>query len=75
MPVKRNYWSNDLLTDDPDAWLERARQVPGSWWTHWDPWLAAHGGARHKAPTSTGNARYPPLMPAPGSYVVENVSV
>jgi len=75
VPVKRNYWTNDLLTDDPDAWLARARQVPGSWWTHWDPWLAAQGGARHKAPAATGNGDRPPLMRAPGRYVVEKVSV
>ena len=75
MPVKRHHWQNELLTDDPDAWLARARQVPGSWWTHWDPWIAAHGGALHKAPAATGSADYPALMPAPGSYVVENVSV
>jgi polyhydroxyalkanoate synthase len=74
MPVRRQHWTNDLLTDDPDEWLARAREVPGSWWTHWDPWLEAHGGARRKAPAATGSAAFPPLMPAPGSYVVEKVS-
>jgi polyhydroxyalkanoate synthase len=74
MPVKRNYWVNELVTDDPDEWLARAREVPGSWWTHWDPWLAAHGLRRRKAPAAAGNADYPPLAPAPGSYVVEKVS-
>jgi polyhydroxyalkanoate synthase len=74
MPVKRNYWVNELVTDDPDDWLGRAGEVPGSWWTHWDPWLAAHGLRRRKAPSAVGNADYPPLMPAPGSYVVEKVS-
>ena len=59
---------------DPDAWLARAREVPGSWWTHWDPWLAAHGGTRRQAPAATGSAAHPPLMPAPGGYVVEKVS-
>jgi polyhydroxyalkanoate synthase len=74
MPAKRNYWVNELITDDPDEWLARARQVPGSWWTHWDPWLAAHGTKRRKAPATTGSADYPALMPAPGGYVVEKVS-
>jgi polyhydroxyalkanoate synthase len=74
MPVKRHYWRNELLTDDPDAWLARAGQVPGSWWTHWDPWIASHGGKRRKAPAAVGSAAHPPLMPAPGSYVVEKVS-
>jgi polyhydroxyalkanoate synthase len=74
MPVKRNYWVNELLTDGADDWLARAREAPGSWWTHWDPWLAAHGNKRRKAPASTGSEDYPPLMPAPGSYVLEKVS-
>jgi polyhydroxyalkanoate synthase len=74
MPVKRNYWHNALVTSDPDEWLARATLVPGSWWTHWDAWLAARGGARRKAPATTGNAQFRPLMAAPGSYVVEKIS-
>ena len=74
MPVKRNYWENPVLTDDPDAWLERARQVPGSWWTHWDPWLRAHAGARRKAPAAPGSADYPALDAAPGRYVLEKAA-
>jgi polyhydroxyalkanoate synthase len=74
MPAKRNYWRNDRLTDDPDEWLARAAQVPGSWWTHWDAWIAAHGGKRRKSPSAVGDDAHPALMPAPGSYVVEKVS-
>jgi polyhydroxyalkanoate synthase len=74
MPAKRNYWRNDRLTDDPDEWLARAEQVPGSWWTHWDAWIAAHGGKRRKSPRAVGDDAHPALMPAPGSYVVEKVS-
>jgi polyhydroxyalkanoate synthase len=74
MPVKRHYWRNELVTDDADAWLARAEQVPGSWWTHWDAWIAPHGGTRHKAPALPGSATHAPLVPAPGSYVVEKVS-
>jgi polyhydroxyalkanoate synthase len=68
-PVRRNYWTNDLLTGNADAWLERAESVHGSWWPHWHAWLAGHGGARHRAPRHTGNAAYPSLAPAPGDYV------
>jgi len=74
MPVKRNYWENAHLTDDPDAWLARAREVPGSWWTHWDPWLRARAGARRKAPAAAGSADYPALDPAPGRYVLEKAA-
>ncbi len=68
-PVRRNYWCNDLLTGNADAWLERAQSVQGSWWPHWHAWLAGHGGARHRAPRHAGNAAHPPLAPAPGDYV------
>ena len=43
--------------------------MPGSWWSHWDPWLATRAGSRRKAPAQAGNARYPALDPAPGRYV------
>ena len=68
---KRSYWVNELLTDDPDDWLARAQQVPGSWWPHWYAWLEPHGGARHAAPRAAGSAAYPVLGPAPGDYVRE----
>jgi polyhydroxyalkanoate synthase len=68
-PAKRNYWTNDLVTDTPDDWFARAESRPGSWWPHWTQWLAGHAGAMHPAPKHAGSAGYPPLEPAPGSYV------
>jgi polyhydroxyalkanoate synthase len=70
VPSKRNYWTHDVLTADPDAWLAHAATVPGSWWAHWDAWLAPHDGPRRAAPAKPGNAQYPPLDAAPGSYVL-----
>ncbi len=66
---KRNYWRNDHLPDDPDAWLAQATLVPGSWWPHWYAWLAPHGGGRRAAPRRAGNAAHPVLGAAPGEYV------
>ncbi len=71
VPPRRNHWTNDLLTEDADAWLERAESVPGSWWPHWLAWLARHAGSERSAPRAAGNRRYPALEPAPGRYVVE----
>jgi polyhydroxyalkanoate synthase len=70
-PVRRNYWTNDLLTDAADDWLARAQSMPGSWWPHWHEWLAQFGGARRAAPKRTGSTQYPPLAEAPGAYVRE----
>src|ERR1700681_1191682 len=36
---RRSCWTNELLTDDPDDWLARARTQHGSWWPHWAAWL------------------------------------
>jgi polyhydroxyalkanoate synthase len=70
-PVKRNWWRNDALPRDPDAWLAGAVEVPGSWWPDWFEWIASHAGPRHKAPRAAGNARFRPIAPAPGTYVTE----
>jgi polyhydroxyalkanoate synthase len=70
-PRRRQYWTNELLTDDPDDWLARAQAHPGSWWPHWTEWLARHGGERRRAPTGLGNARHRPIAAAPGAYVRE----
>jgi polyhydroxyalkanoate synthase len=69
---KRNYWTNDLVTDAPEDWFARAESVPGSWWPHWYEWLARFAGPSRAKPRSLGNAQHPPLEPAPGSYVRES---
>jgi len=68
---RRNYWTNELLTDEADDWLARAESHHGSWWPHWVSWMAEHGGALRRAPATEGNARYPAMEAAPGTYVRE----
>ena len=71
MSSRRSYWTNEKLKEDPDDWLSRAQNYPGSWWPHWYAWLARRGGAKRPAPRTAGSSEHPPLMPAPGSYVLE----
>ena len=71
---RRNFWTNELLTDDPDDWLARARTQPGSWWPHWAAWLGDYTGGSRAAPKTAGSDKHRPLAPAPGTYVVERVS-
>jgi len=71
---RRNFWTNELLTDDADDWLVRAAEHPGSWWTHWSEWLSEYGGPLRPAPAKAGNNAHRALAPAPGSYVSEHVA-
>jgi len=66
---KRNYWTNNTLSGDADAWLAGATEVPGSWWPDWSAWLKPLAGALVAAPKAPGSARYKPIEPAPGRYV------
>jgi len=64
-----DYWEGPPASGDPDRWLAGATEHHGSWWPQWLEWLTARSGPE-KAPASTlGNRKYPPLGPAPGTYV------
>jgi polyhydroxyalkanoate synthase len=54
----------------PDDWAAATPVQEGSWWPAWSHWLDAAGSGRTEPP-QMGAPRYPPLAPAPGSYVLE----
>jgi polyhydroxyalkanoate synthase len=71
----RSYQVLTLAADgkyvDPDSFLAAAEQHDGSWWPEWQRWLAAHSGEQVDPPALGSAAKgYPPLEPAPGSYVL-----
>jgi polyhydroxyalkanoate synthase subunit PhaC len=66
---KRSYWVGGKPGADAEAWLAAAKEVPGSWWTHWMKWLKLHAGKAVAAPKRLGNTRHKPIEPAPGRYV------
>jgi polyhydroxyalkanoate synthase len=68
---RRNYWLNKKLADDPAQWLAHAREQAGSWWTHWNAWLARHAGNTVAARSVLGGGGYSEIEPAPGRYVRE----
>jgi polyhydroxyalkanoate synthase len=55
----------------PDAWLKRLAKSEGSWWPHWREWIRARSGARVPAPVALGSAGHPPIVSAPGTYVLQ----
>ncbi|MBV9002828.1 MAG: alpha/beta fold hydrolase, partial [Solirubrobacterales bacterium] len=60
----------DELPPEPDEFLAQAPQLPGSWWSDWDAWLAQRSGESVPAPQQLGNATYKARGKAPGSYVL-----
>ena len=57
---------------DPDTWQASAETCEGSWWPAWADWIEAGAGGK-TAPPLPGAAEkgFPPLGPAPGSYIHE----
>ena len=69
--MKRNFWRNAALADDPDRWLDAAESVAGSWWPEWSTWLRERAGPMIVAPKKAGNKQHQAIEPAPGSYVLQ----
>ncbi len=65
------YYTHQENTDSPEDWLSEASQRNGSWWPHWAKWLNSRSGELTAAPKALGSDQYPPLMDAPGSYLLE----
>jgi polyhydroxyalkanoate synthase len=66
---KAKHWVNDSLPADPHEWKADAQQVDGTWWNDWTTWIADRGGEMVAPPEQLGSDAYPPIEPAPGSYV------
>jgi polyhydroxyalkanoate synthase len=69
---KSKHWvsSAETLPEDPDTWRREANEVGKSWWLDWTPWIEARAGELRNPP-EMGSAQHPPLVAAPGSYVLE----
>lgn len=65
-PAGRNYM-------DPDTWFRQHAPQEGSWWSIWTDWLTDKSSGEWIAPPPMGrpDKGLPPLMPAPGSYVLQ----
>ncbi len=72
---KRSHWVNERLGADADKWFAQSKEVPGSWWVPWSAWLEPFAGRLVAARRKLGDARHPPLEPAPGRYVKERAEI
>jgi polyhydroxyalkanoate synthase subunit PhaC len=68
---RAKYYLGNSPTGSPDGWLASAHEHSGSWWGHWAGWLAGRSGEKKPATPTLGNALHPPIMAAPGEYVLE----
>jgi polyhydroxyalkanoate synthase len=66
---KRSHWTNARLPKTAQAWFDGATEHPGSWWPVWSDWLKQQSGKLVAAPKKPGDAKHPPIEPAPGRYV------
>ncbi|EHH0711803.1 class I poly(R)-hydroxyalkanoic acid synthase [Vibrio vulnificus] len=70
-PAKNKYgfWVNDNLDESADEWFSNAQHKEGSWWTHWDQWLAQFNPDEKVLPYRQGSEANPVIDIAPGQYV------
>jgi len=66
----KGYWTNEKHAKTADKWLETAEFHQGTWWTDWVEWLKPRSGEL-VVPPSIGSQIHPPIVPAPGTYVLE----
>jgi poly(3-hydroxyalkanoate) synthetase len=55
----------------PGDWLAEAVTEKGSWWPDYSSWLAERSGGLKQRPGRLGSKKFPPLDPAPGTYVLD----
>ncbi|MGF6233003.1 polyhydroxyalkanoate synthase [Inquilinus ginsengisoli] len=69
-PAAKKYchWVNTRTPKTPEAWLQAAEQVEGSWWPEWQKWIARHAGGQVPA-RQPGDGGLAPIEDAPGRYV------
>lgn len=69
-PVRKKYqyWTGGKPVGDFDAWVEKAKEHPGSWWPHWQAWVEKQDGEQVDA-REPGGGKLNSIEDAPGSFV------
>jgi polyhydroxyalkanoate synthase len=66
---RSSYRVGDEPPDEPQAFLDQAAKIPGSWWPDYVSWLQQRSGELRPAPKKLGSKGYPATAKAPGNYV------
>jgi polyhydroxyalkanoate synthase len=69
--AKAVYRTAPQTPPEPADWLAAASAEQGSWWPDFTAWLGERSGAEKPAPDFPGSPDFPPIEPAPGSYVFD----
>ncbi len=74
-PSKKKYghYTNSDLALSHDNWKDTAQFTKGSWWPLWGEWLLQRSGKQVPA-RKPGGKTHSELSPAPGIYVITNVT-
>ncbi|MCP5209088.1 MAG: class I poly(R)-hydroxyalkanoic acid synthase [Hahellaceae bacterium] len=70
---KYGYWTNPVLAETPDEWLNKAEKHKGSWWLDWKAWAEQHGGELVDARVP-GDRELEVIEDAPGTYVKQRIA-
>ena len=68
---KASFQTASSNPEDPQAFLQAAEKVKGSWWDDYVEWLGARCGPERNKPRRLGSAAYEPVCDAPGTYVLD----
>jgi polyhydroxyalkanoate synthase len=64
---KYQHWTGGKPVGDFEDWIAKAKENPGSWWTHWQKWIEEKDATRVAA--RIPGERTKVLGDAPGTYV------
>ena len=70
---KYGHWISQDVPPEPEAWLQGATEMAGSWWPDWHRWILASSKTQVAA-RQPGDGKLKPVEDAPGSYVLVKVS-
>ncbi|TSD99667.1 alpha/beta fold hydrolase [Skermania sp. ID1734] len=68
---KASFRTGPVGPERAEDWMASAEKVSGTWWPHYAAWLAERSGDDVDAPQNLGAESFPPLGPAPGTYVLQ----